>query len=215
MTFRAKLILSMCGLVLFTGALILVVADRGNRASTGVLVDSLFREVSGHAVVQTRDFVSRAGPVAESLQQLANQGLALDDLDRLAPQLLAFLKGNPGMTWVLYGDESGDYTGATRLNDGRLHVERTHIVGGKTHFTEYEVQGDAPWKVVQQDDDRGYDPRKRPWYALAKEKGKLAWTAPYMFFTQGVPGISCVIPTNDAAGRLRGVFSVEFDLNAL
>ncbi|MGC4099015.1 MAG: hypothetical protein QM706_18045 [Nitrospira sp.] len=36
----------------------------------------------------------------------------MNDLDKLAPQLLAFLKGNPGMTWVLYGDEAtGDYTG--------------------------------------------------------------------------------------------------------
>src|SRR3954451_19811135 len=172
MTFRAKLILSMCGLVLFTGALILVVADRGNRASTGVLVDSLFREVSGHAVVQTRDFVSRAGPVAESLQQLANQGLALDDLDRLSPQLLAFLKGNPGMTWVLYGDESGDYTGAARLHDGRLHVERSRIAGGRAHFTEYEVNPDGTWRVFQQDDNRGYAPRTRPFYVLAKQRGQ-------------------------------------------
>ena len=35
------------------------------------------------------------------------------------------------MTWVLYGDESGDYTGATRLNDGRVHIERTHIATEK------------------------------------------------------------------------------------
>ena len=153
--------------------------------------------------------------VAESLEQLANQGLALDDLDRLAPQLLAFLKGNAGMTWVLYGDESGDYTGATRLNNGRVHIECTHIANGKTHLTEYEVQPDGSWKFFKQDDDYKYDPRTRPFYILAKEKGKLAWTPPYMFFTQGVPGISCVIPVKNRQGQMRGVFSVEFDLNAL
>src|SRR6266550_304414 len=89
LTFRTRLLLTMCGLVLLTGAIVVV--------------------------------------VAESLEQLANQGLAMEDLDRLAAQLLAFLKGNPGMTWVLYGDESGDYAGATRLHDGRLHIERTHL----------------------------------------------------------------------------------------
>jgi len=31
------------------------VADRSNRTSTQSLVDSLFREVSSHAVTQTRD----------------------------------------------------------------------------------------------------------------------------------------------------------------
>ncbi len=158
LTFRTKLVLSMCLLVLLTGAALIAVAERGNQASTKTLVDSLFQEVSRHAVTQTKDFVLRAAPVAESLEQLSSQGLAIDNLDRLAPQLLAFLKGNAGMTWVLYGDESGDYTGATRLPDGRIHIERTHIVNGRTHLTEYEVQSDGSWKVFRQDDNSGYDP---------------------------------------------------------
>ncbi len=215
LTFRTKLMLSVCALVLLTGAVIIAVTDRGSRESTDLLVDSLFREVSGHTVTRTKDFVLRAAPVAQSLAQLADDGLAMNDLDRLAHQLLAFLKGNADMTWVLYGDESGDYTGATRLHDGRLHIERTHMVDGKTHLTEYEVQDDGTWKIFKQDDNSGYDPRKRPFYVLAKEKGKMAWTAPYMFFSQGVPGISCVVPVKNSAGKMRGVFSVDFDLNAL
>jgi serine phosphatase RsbU (regulator of sigma subunit) len=215
LTFRTKLVLAICGMVLLTGVVVIVVADRNNRANTEALADSLFREVSDHAVARTRDFVLRAAPVARSLEQLADQGLALEDLDKLGPQLLAFLKGNEGMTWVLYGSESGDYTGATRLRDGRLHVERTHVAGGKTHFTEYEVRDDGSWQLVGRNDDRGYDPRGRPFYLLAKRERKLAWTPPYMFFTQNLPGISCVVPVNRPTGELRGVFSVEFDLNAL
>lgn len=215
LTFRGKLLLGMCAMVLLTGVVVVVVADLNNRRSTKILAESLFREVSGRAATQTTEFVSRAGPVAQSLEQLSYHGLALDNLDKLAPQLLAFLNGNPGMTWVLYGDESGDYTGATRLRDGSIHIERTHIAGGKTHLTEYEVQRDGSWTIVRRDDDRGYDPRNRPFYLLAKERGTLAWTPPYMFFTQGLPGISCVIPVKRPTGELRGVFSVEFDLNAL
>jgi serine phosphatase RsbU (regulator of sigma subunit) len=214
LTFRTKLLLSMCGLALLTGAIVLIVADRSSRAGTRMLVDSLFREVSRHAVTQTKDFVLRAAPVAESLEQLADHGLALDDLDKLAPQLLAFLRGNPGMTRVLYGDERGEHVGAARFHDA-LHIERTRIVEGKARRTDYEVQNDGTLQVLQQDDRSTYDPRARPFYALAKEQGKLAWTPPYMFFTQGVPGISCVIPVKKPSGELRGVFSVEFDLHAL
>jgi sigma-B regulation protein RsbU (phosphoserine phosphatase) len=215
LTFGSKLLLSMCGVVLLTGAVIIYVSYRSNRANTQLLATNLFREVSQDAVDRTREFVLRAGPVAESLDELSGQGLAMDNLDKLAPQLLAFLRGNAGMTWVLYGDESGDYTGATRLNDGRLQIERTHIVNGQTKLTVYEVQADQSWKVVRQDDNSGYDPRKRPFYLLAKERGKLSWTKPYMFFTQGVPGISCVMPVKRPNGEFRGVFSVEFDLDAL
>jgi serine phosphatase RsbU (regulator of sigma subunit) len=215
MTFRTKLLLSLCGLVLLTGVTVIIVADRGNRANTTALVDSLFREVSSHAVTKTKDFIMRAAPVTQTLGQLANHGLAIDDMERLARQLLIFLKANAATTWVLYGDESGDYTGATRLRDGSIHIERTHIADGKTYRTIYEVLGDGSWKVLSKDQNSGYDPRKRPFYTLAKKKGKLSWTPPYMFFSQGVPGIACVIPVKNADGRLRGVFSVEFDLNAL
>ncbi|MGC4099014.1 MAG: cache domain-containing protein [Nitrospira sp.] len=101
------------------------------------------------------------------------------------------------------------------MRDGTLNVERTHIVNGKTQLTVYEVQPSGEWKNIRQDNDNGYDPRNRPYYKLAKAKGKLAWTEPYMFFTQGLPGISCVVPIKKPSGDLHGVFSVEFDLNAL
>ena len=92
LSFRAKLVLGVCGLVLLTGAVVLGLAHRSARASTAALTGSVFREVSGRAAAHTRGFVLRAAPVVASLGQLADQGLAVDDPDRLAPQLLAVLK---------------------------------------------------------------------------------------------------------------------------
>src|SRR5438067_8980957 len=89
LSFRAKLVLGVCGLVFFTGAVVLWLAHRGARAGTEALTGSVFREVSGRAATHTRAFVLRAAPVVESLAQLADKGLAIDDPDRLAPQLLA------------------------------------------------------------------------------------------------------------------------------
>src|ERR1700758_4922633 len=97
LSFRAKLVLGMCGLVLLTGAVVLWLAHRSARASTEALTNSVFREVSGRAATHTRAFVLRAAPVVETLAQLADKGLAVDDHDRLAPQLIAVLKANPGL----------------------------------------------------------------------------------------------------------------------
>jgi len=36
-----------------------------------------------------------------------------------------------------------------------------------------------------------------------------------VFFNQGIPGVSCAVPVKGAGGKLRGVLSVDFDLNAL
>src|SRR5262245_58645875 len=109
LSYRNRLVAGVCGLVLLTGAAITWLAHGSARARTEALADALFREVSAHAVTHTRAFVLRAAPLVESLRPLADHGLALDDSDRLAPQLLAVLKGTPGISWVSYGDEAGTF----------------------------------------------------------------------------------------------------------
>src|SRR5262245_52855002 len=88
LSFRAKLVLGVCALVLLTGTVVLWLAHRSARASTEALAGSIFREVSARAATHTRAFVLRAAPVVESLGQLADKGLVVDDPERLAPQLL-------------------------------------------------------------------------------------------------------------------------------
>src|SRR5215468_3998901 len=195
LSFRAKLVLGVCGLVLLTGA--------------------VFREVSGRAATHTRGFVLRAAPVVESLGQLADKGLAVDDQERLAPQLLAVLKANLGLSWVSYSDESGAFTGAYRAPEGGTLIKHSHIVNGKTKVVEYDTLPDGTRKILKAEDDSGYDPRKRPFYLGAKQAGRLIWLPPYVFYWQWVPGITCAVPVKDASGAFRGVLTSDFDLNAL
>ena len=77
LSFRARLVLGVCGLVLFTGTVVLWLANRSARANTEALTGSVFREVSGRAATHTRGFVLRAAPVVESLGQLADKLLQL------------------------------------------------------------------------------------------------------------------------------------------
>jgi serine phosphatase RsbU (regulator of sigma subunit) len=207
--------MGVCGLVLLTGAVVLWLAHRGARAGTESLTAAVFREASGKAATHARGFVLRAAPVVESLVQLADKGLAVEDHDRLAPQLLAVLQANPGLSWVSYGDEGGTFTGAYRTPEGGTRINRSRIAGGKTTLVEYDVLPDGAWRHFKTDPDSGYDPRVRPFYVKAKREGRLVWLKPYVFFNQGIPGVSCAAPVKDAAGRLRGVLSVDFDLNAL
>src|SRR5215471_16356561 len=215
LSFRARLVLGVCGLVLFTGTIVLWLADRSARASTEALTGSVFREVSGRAATHTRGFVLRAAPVVESLGQLADKGLAVNDPERLAPQLLAVLKANPGLSWVSYSDESGSFTGAYRAPEGGTLIKHSHIVNGTTKVVEYDTLPDGTRKILKTEDDTGYDPRKRPFYLGAKRAGRLVWLPPYVFYWQWVPGITCAVPVKDARGKLRGVLTADFDLNAL
>jgi serine phosphatase RsbU (regulator of sigma subunit) len=215
LSFRVKLVLAVCSLVLLTGAIVLWLAQRSARTTTEALTGSVFYEVSQRAATHTRAFVLRAAPVVESLAQLVDRGLLVDDPDRLAPQLLAVLKANPGLSWVSYSDESGNFTGAYHPPEGFFRIKRSHIAGGSTQMVEHEVMPDGSLKLLQTDNDTGYDPRTRPFYIKPKQAGRLTWLPPYVFFWQWVPGITCAVPVQGAAGKLRGVLTADFDLNAL
>src|SRR5262245_30453307 len=215
LSFRAKLALGVCGLVLLTGAVVLWLAHRSARATTEALTGSVFREVSGRAVAHTRGFVLRAAPVVESLGQLADKGLAVDDPDRLAPQLLAVLKANPGLSWVSYSDAHGTFIGAYHAPEGGMQVTFSRIVNGRTRRAVSDVLPDGSQKLLKTDDESGYDPRTRPFYIGAKRAGRLVWLPPYVFYWQWVPGITCAAPVMGAGGKLRGVLTADFDLNAL
>src|SRR5262245_25958728 len=152
-SFRVKLMAGVCGLVLLTGAVVLWLAHHSARAGTEALTGSVFREVSARAATHTRAFVLRAAPVVESLAQLADKGLAVDDPDRLAPQLLAVLKANPGLSWVSYSDESGAFTGAYRAPEGNMRINRSRIMNGKTLLVELDVLPDGSSKVFRTDPD--------------------------------------------------------------
>jgi serine phosphatase RsbU (regulator of sigma subunit) len=215
LSYRTKLIAGVCGLVILTGLTITWLSYRSAQASTSVLVHARFREVSEHAVTHTRAFMLRAAPLVESLVQLSDKGLALADSDRLADQLLAILKGNPGLSWVSYGDEQGNFTGAYRPIGGGLRINQSRIVDGHTRLIEHDILSDGSRKVSNQNGDSGYDPRKRPFYVKAKKEGRLVWLPPYLFYNQSVPGISCAAPVYDAHRQLRGVLTIDFDLTAL
>src|SRR5262245_11597612 len=148
LTFRAKLVLGVCGLVLLTGAVVLWLAHRSARASTETLTGSVFREVSSRAATHTRGFVLRAAPVVETLGQLADKGLPVDDPQRLAPQLLAVLTANPGLSWVSYSDEKGAFTGAYRAPEGGALIKHSHILNGKTVVVEYDPLPDGTRRIL-------------------------------------------------------------------
>src|SRR4051812_26886574 len=158
LSFRAKLVLGVCALVLLTGAVVLGLAQRSAKAATEQLTGSVFREVSGRAATHARGYVLQAAPVVESLAQLADKGLAVDDPDHLTPQLLGVLKANPGLTWVSYADEAGTFTGGYRTPDGGLRINRSRIANGRTPQVEHDVLPDGTWEGFRADDDSGDDP---------------------------------------------------------
>lgn len=217
-TFRALLLVLLPLLTGLTGVALTLRSYRFARDTVTVLSRDLFRGLSNQAVAQTRAHLSQAQPAGELARRLVADGLglAVDDRTQLSRTLLAVLDANPPFSWVGFGGVDGTFIGAHRLGTGARRLNQSWITAdGRTRLEEYAVDRGPEWALDRVNDDHGYDPRRRPYFAAARDAGEPVWLDPYVFFDQGIPGITFATPTTDAAGTFLGVFTVDFDLNIL
>ena len=180
-------------------------------SQTNERVEALLRELGE----RVENHLLRAVPAVELSRMLVRDSLVRSDRDALSRQFTLVLRNNPSFSWVSYSDESGNFTGAYRTSEGELHVSQSSIGGGKNELQEYKVGENGEWTPSLHQTDYGYDPREDQFYVAAKKTGERVWIGPYVFFDEGVPGITCASPYFAPAGHLRGVFTVDFNLNVL
>ncbi len=145
---------------------------------------------------------------------LIRNSVVRGDSDILARHFTQILRTNPSFSWASYGDEAGNFSGAYRDTDGDLHVSQTTMREGGT-ANDYVVEKNDAWKLRLHETNYGYDPRGQLFYGAAKQSRKLIWIGPFILFDEGVPGITCAEAHVAADGNVRGVFSIDFDLNFL
>lgn len=215
LSYRRVLVLSFAAVVVLTGLSITFFAHARSTSTTSRLAQQVFAEVTDRAAVEAEAFLGRAPPVGDTLAALIVTDSARHDQRALARQLLSVLITNQGLTWVSYSDTAGAFTGAYRTATGTLRTNLSHIENGETRLQEFDIADDGEWVVFRNVQDSGYDPRTRPFYVKAIAAGGGTWSEPYLFYDQGVPGISYSRPVFDETGALLGVISVDFDLNLL
>ncbi len=215
--FKLSLLVAIPALVVTTGGLIVFFTLSNTRRTMEDFGWALFREATNQSINETRNVIREAIPDIETLRNLHQHGLLAADRSRQAGYYAEMLRSHKDYSWVSFGDESGTFIGATRPEpDGKLlRTNISWLAGGRTLSYEYDLDERGFQKFHKFDGNAGYDPRTRPFYELAKKTKKRVWTPPYIFFEQGVPGITCANPVYDASGRLQGVFSIDFDLNSL
>ncbi|MCX7023131.1 MAG: HAMP domain-containing protein [Spirochaetes bacterium] len=114
---------------------------------------------------------------------------------------------------VSAGFETGDYAEAQRLEDGTI---RTGLAGkstrGALELWNADANGYPLTPALSRPD---YDPRKRPWYLAAVERGEAGWSAIYSYVSNGDLAISASVPFYADDRALQGVCSVTVDLGGL
>jgi len=215
-SYRVSLVVIIPALILVTGAVIAINSYLTTKRSIDALTTQLFDEVGSQAAEETRAHLALAIPAVDLVASLLRDRPIAGDItqdDALLAELVSVLRANPGFAWVSFSDARGSFVGAYRKRD-ELRTNRSKIVGGATDLEEHVIQPDGTLRLFRHDTTH-YDPRTRPFYVLAEKEKQRVWAPPYVFYDQGVPGITCAEPVFGADGALRGVVTVDFDLDVL
>ncbi|RPH81763.1 MAG: HAMP domain-containing protein [Candidatus Rokuibacteriota bacterium] len=217
---RPPFTLALVGLVVLltglTGTVIGGLAWREQRARSRALLDAAMaqaaRLTAAHTarVFEDAESTVRLGPLLVEQRQLDVGAAAA-----VERYVLAALRANPHVSWVSYADRQDAFVGAWRDARGHVYVNRSFPVGERIHLEEDRMLPEGGRETVRRSTDHKYRPTERPYFRLAEARRTVVWTEPYEFYAGGGLGITCAAPLLDDAGRVRGVFTVDFSLDRL
>gem|GEM_PF-1479110 len=179
--------------------------------------DALWRQLSRQnakaAADETRALLEPAIPILEEMATLARYKLLpTGDMDKLSQHLVVRFKPRRSLDWISYGRADGEFVGVKRTDDDRVVINRSSAKG--QWVKENEVDADFNLTPIR-DEKNSYDPRKRPFYALAETNPTAVWTKPYKYWGD-VDGVGITSTIADRRGNsVRGVFTVDFRLHSL
>lgn len=223
-TLYVTLSLLMIGLVsLVYGSLLLHERSRSDALmlqQAGAAAKRIGREAA--ATVESELRPARVSVALLASGALGRVGSEADRLSSLA-QFAAALRSNHSVSAVYVGTAQGSFLLLRRLSDDST---RTRL--GAPPDAAYAMQSvdrdrgpsrgsyrffDAELKELLRVDrpDYEFDPRTRPWYALARQagEGRSVQSEPYIFFTTGEPGVTL------AEARGSAVVGADVSLRAL
>ena len=143
---------------------------------------------------------------------IRNGGLDLNDFEALREKFRSLIQIDEAVDYIYFGNEDGDFLGVQELPDGNVVLKVRDV------FTEPErviYNLDEFGNPIEEVKSKKYDPRIRPWYEAAKERGSPTWSPIYPSAHLGVLQITPVIPIYTPAGEFRGALGTNLILSQI
>jgi sigma-B regulation protein RsbU (phosphoserine phosphatase) len=170
------------------------------------------------SATEVRDYLAAAVRLSDRYARKIESG-ALPELPTLAWErpMLDDLLTTPSVASICYGDADGNATWLLRA-PGRLEVGRAER-GRENGAIEFVMDSAKAATVGQPLRVYTYEPRSRPWWALAVQSNSPRWTPVYAWFAGNSAdttiGTGYTRPIHRPDGRLRGVLVIDATLGAL
>ena len=164
---------------------------------------------------KTDSYMRAVQRTAEIATELFNDpNLKLKTHSTQSSYLLKALLSHKQTAFIYFGNEKGDFLQAGKINN-KLYVKQINREKGQTKTVYNYLDANFAVQSVEKKNDSKYDPRERPWYIGAKKTHKTFWTEPYIFFENGLPGVTVAVPIYTENNKLIGVTAADITLDGL
>ena len=201
----AGLVLGTAGLLVAALLMIVIVESRSTSLKSA---ETLFTEIADKTVLDTAlalDSVSTLTDTASLAFSAFAEEPTHKAMRRDTPALKALLDSNEQLMSAYIGYADGAFHQLIAIRDNAFlfqkyaapehsaFIDRTIAPGGESGRSQTWRFLDADLEEISTRTDAAvaYDPRSRPWFAQAKKSRHSAFTAPYVFSSSRLPGITC------------------------
>jgi serine/threonine protein kinase len=201
-------------LVASIGLLLTFVGQRALRESNLSMAGDRIREETTLLARTIEGALEQADPVMDRLAAVAREHDPIQPYDETAHSLRDLMQGRPGVSYISISYPDGTFQGAYRDSDGQIRFQDARVTPKGTKVKRYTLIGHRRIEPYFEE-STSYDPRTRPFYALATESDHRVWTKPYPFFKTHYTGVTRAEALHNADGALHAVITVDFDVTAL
>lgn len=199
-------------LVALLGIAVALLALAAIRAQSEAVAKDVLVSQAAYVGEDTQSALGQAAPILSRIRDVAANDDPSQPLARVAPALHDSVLAHAGITYVSESFPDGTFRGAY-VDKGAVLVQESRVGTGADKARRFAFDDGALSFLGEEPST--YDPRTRPFYALAMEKKARTWTAPYTFYDTHLTGITCTEPVFDANGALHAIITVDFDVNGL
>ena len=192
---------------------------RNGQQAVRELASQLRQKLSDRIEQQLETYIQSPQIILELDTNALSQGAIDLERARGIPQLWQQMVLFPYISNIYCGGEKqGEFMGIARfedsntliyseINQGNNYVRTYYYLDSQGNKTAFDRNNPSSIKTS------AYDPRVRPWYKLAKEKGQTVWTEPYPDFNINLMTVSAAAPSyHNTSGDLIGVCAVDLFL---
>lgn len=174
----------------------------------------LQNQISSRIYLQLNNYLQNSHKLNQIHANAIEQGLLkTSDLRGMEKFFFEQMQTFETVPYTAWGSQTGGYVGIDRLRDGRLNIEAVELTTKPKYYTYAANNQGQRGKLLQI--TPFYDPRKRPWYQEAVQKGRATWSSIYVWFNQAEIAIDATLPVYDQKGTLLGVLDTPFKLSRI